>query len=284
MRHGTRGSSPPRSASWPTAGSGSAAPWPAPTPRRRTRGCSCSATIPSAPVPVIADAASMEYVLHRRLGDEIVIERPGARAHPPAPRRRPRGQRVPVRADHGRAGLPAAVPRAGGIPRLPARRPAARRGGGRSRGSNRRLADQGFDAATTRDRLAAYHRVENTYLSTFQALGGLGLVLGTVGLATVLLRNALERRREIALLRALGYRPRHVSGMLLAENAALLGLGVGAGLVAALVAVVPGGDAARRRVAAGGDRGGGGGGRSSPGWSRPSSPRAWCGARRCWPR
>ena len=59
----------------------------------------------------------------------------------------------------------------------------------------------------------------------------LGLVLGTVGLATVLLRNALERRREIALLRALGYRPGHVSGMLLAENAALLGLGVGAGLV-----------------------------------------------------
>jgi ABC-type antimicrobial peptide transport system permease subunit len=101
------------------------------------------------------------------------------------------------------------------------------------------LADQGFDAVTSRDRLAAYHRVENTYLSTFQALGGLGLVLGTVGLATVLLRNALERRREIALLRALGYRPGQISGMLLAENAALLGLGVGAGLVAAVVAVVP---------------------------------------------
>jgi putative ABC transport system permease protein len=101
------------------------------------------------------------------------------------------------------------------------------------------LAGQGLDAAPTRDRLAAYHRVENTYLSTFQALGGLGLVLGTVGLATVLLRNALERRREIALLRALGYRPGHVAWMLLAENAALLGAGVAAGLVAALVAVVP---------------------------------------------
>ena len=101
------------------------------------------------------------------------------------------------------------------------------------------LADQGFDVVTARDRLAAYHRVENTYLSTFQALGALGLLLGTVGLATVLLRNALERRREIALLRALGYRPGHVAGMLLAENATLLGLGVAAGLASALVAVVP---------------------------------------------
>ena len=39
--------------------------------------------------------------------------------------------------------------------------------------------------------------MENTYLSTFQTLGGLGLVLGTFGLAAVLLRNVLERRREL---------------------------------------------------------------------------------------
>ena len=50
--------------------------------------------------------------------------------------------------------------------------------------------------------------MENTYLSTFQTLGALGLLLGTVGLAAVLLRNALERRRELALLRAVGYRRR----------------------------------------------------------------------------
>ena len=52
------------------------------------------------------------------------------------------------------------------------------------------------------DRIAAFHRVENTYLSTFQSLGALGLLLGTAGLAAVLLRNVLERRRELALLRA----------------------------------------------------------------------------------
>ena len=65
----------------------------------------------------------------------------------------------------------------------------------------------GGDATSTAERLARFHRVENTYLSTFQTLGGLGLLLGTVGLATVLLRNVLERRRELALLAAVGYRP-----------------------------------------------------------------------------
>ena len=51
------------------------------------------------------------------------------------------------------------------------------------------LAEFGADAMSTAERLAEFHRVENTYLSTFQTLGGLGLLLGTVGLAAVLLRN-----------------------------------------------------------------------------------------------
>ena len=58
----------------------------------------------------------------------------------------------------------------------------------------------------TAERLAAYLSVENTYLTTFQALGGLGLVLGSLGMAVVLLRAIWERRAELALLRALGYR------------------------------------------------------------------------------
>ena len=75
-------------------------------------------------------------------------------------------------------------------------------------------------------RLAAFHRVENSYLETFRALGALGLLLGTVGLAAVLMRNVLERRRELALLRAVGYRPRHLAVMVLAENLFLLVVGL----------------------------------------------------------
>jgi len=81
--------------------------------------------------------------------------------------------------------------------------------------------------------------VENTYLSTFRSLGALGLVLGTVGLGAILLRNVLERRRELALLRAVGYRPRHLATMVLAENLLVLLLGLATGTVCALLAIVP---------------------------------------------
>jgi putative ABC transport system permease protein len=102
-----------------------------------------------------------------------------------------------------------------------------------------KLSDFGFDAIGTEEKLAGFHQVENTYLSTFQTLGGLGLLLGTLGLATVLLRNVLERRREMALMRAVGYRPSHLSLMVIAENALLLGCGLLTGVLCALLAIIP---------------------------------------------
>ncbi|HEV7891956.1 MAG TPA: ABC transporter permease [Pyrinomonadaceae bacterium] len=102
-----------------------------------------------------------------------------------------------------------------------------------------RLSDFGFDATSTSERLAGFHRVENTYLSTFQTLGGLGLALGTLGLAAVLLRNVLERRRELALLRAVGYNRHHFGLMIVAENALLLACGVLTGTLCALLAIAP---------------------------------------------
>jgi putative ABC transport system permease protein len=101
------------------------------------------------------------------------------------------------------------------------------------------LSDYGLDITTTSARLAAFHRVENTYLSTFQMLGGLGLVLGTVGLATIVLRNVLERRRELGLLRAVGYTRQHLGSMILAENLMLLAVGLLIGAGSALIAVTP---------------------------------------------
>ncbi|MCE9533132.1 MAG: ABC transporter permease [Planctomycetes bacterium] len=101
------------------------------------------------------------------------------------------------------------------------------------------LANYGFETTPTRDRVAAYLAVQNTYLTTFQLLGGFGLLLGVLGLAVVLLRSIWERRAELALLRALGYRVRALNGMVLAENGLLLVLGLGAGIFAALAAVTP---------------------------------------------
>jgi ABC-type antimicrobial peptide transport system permease subunit len=95
------------------------------------------------------------------------------------------------------------------------------------------------DAVTTSRRLEEFHKVENTYLSTFQALGALGLLLGTIGLATVMFRNVLERRRELALLRAVGYDRQRLAMMIVAEAAFLLGSGLVVGVVCAAVAIAP---------------------------------------------
>jgi ABC-type lipoprotein release transport system permease subunit len=101
------------------------------------------------------------------------------------------------------------------------------------------LSDYGFDVVSTPERLAAFHRVENTYLSTFQALGGLGLLLGTLGLGAVLLRNVMERRKQLALLRAVGYRPEHLRTLVIAENAFLLIAGTVIGTICAFIAIAP---------------------------------------------
>jgi ABC-type antimicrobial peptide transport system permease subunit len=103
----------------------------------------------------------------------------------------------------------------------------------------RELGDYGFAAETTGRRLADFLAVQNTYLSTFQSLGGLGLLLGTFGLAAVQLRNVLERRRELALMQATGFRRGTLAWMVMLENGFLLFGGLGIGVVAALVAVLP---------------------------------------------
>lgn len=97
----------------------------------------------------------------------------------------------------------------------------------------------GLEVTPTADRVSSYLAVQNTYLTTFQLLGGFGLLLGVVGLAVVLLRNVWERRSELALLRAMGYRLGTLNRLVFTENALLLLLGLGAGVVAALIAVAP---------------------------------------------
>ncbi len=81
--------------------------------------------------------------------------------------------------------------------------------------------------------------VQNTYLSTFQSLGALGLLLGTFGLGVAQLRSVLERRGELALLRSAGFRRGRLAELVLGENLVLLVGGLGIGCLAAAVAVLP---------------------------------------------
>lgn len=189
-------------------------------------------------IPVIVDANSLTYVLHRKLGDRFEMTADDGRTVP---------LRIvaalsdsifqsellmseehflrlfPHQEGYRWFGIDAPPDKASTVSAL----------------LEDRLSDFGFDAVGTAEKLAGYHQVENTYLSTFQTLGGLGLLLGTLGLATVLLRNVLERRQELALMRAVGYRGSHLSWMVFAENVLLLGCGLLTGCVCALLAIAP---------------------------------------------
>jgi hypothetical protein len=84
----------------------------------------------------------------------------------------------------------------------------------------RGLRSAGVEFVAAADRLNAFNAVQNTYLGTFQLLGGLGLILGSVGLGILVLRNVLERRGELALLLAVGFRTSAIRRMVLGAMAA----------------------------------------------------------------
>jgi ABC-type lipoprotein release transport system permease subunit len=199
-------------------------------------------------VPAIADANSMTYVLHRRVGEDFVLEH----VRDPQTGQPLRLRLVAALADSMFQSeliiseeqflrLFAREPSAGGyrVFLIGAAQAQPQPAGETVGALEEALSVYGFDVVSAAERLAAFHRVENTYLSTFQALGGLGLLLGTFGLAAVLLRNVLERRRELALLRAVGFRQRDLVVMIAAENLLLLMLGLVAGTVTALLAIAP---------------------------------------------
>jgi len=189
-------------------------------------------------IPVIGDANSLTYVLHLKLGDEMVLNRSTGAV---------RLKVVGALADSvfqsellmAEKNFLRLFPEEQGHRFFLIETPSSARAGDIAAILEDRLSDYGFDVVPTGERLAEFHRVENTYLSTFQLLGGLGLVLGTMGLAAVLLRNVLERRRELALLRAVGYNSSHFALMIIAENAFLLFCGLATGTLCALLAVAP---------------------------------------------
>jgi putative ABC transport system permease protein len=101
------------------------------------------------------------------------------------------------------------------------------------------LIDYGIEITPTSQRLATFNSVENTYLTVFMALSGLGFIIGTIGLGIVLLRNVYERRPELALLLSLGYSRKQVFSIVFTENFYLLVTGFCIGLLAAFVGILP---------------------------------------------
>jgi ABC-type lipoprotein release transport system permease subunit len=209
---------------------------------------------PDGAVPVIGDANSLEYVMHLKVGEDWFLERDGREAlklRVVAALADSLFQRELLMSEQNFKRL---FPEQEGYRFFLFDVPVGR-ASELLQVLEDRLTDEGLDVSFTAEQLAGFHRVENTYLSTFQFLGGLGLLLGTLGLSVVLLRNVLERRRDLGVLRAVGYTPRHLATIVAGENVFLLLSGTAIGAASALLAILP-------AIA-------------SRGWRLPSSSTGW---------
>jgi putative ABC transport system permease protein len=83
-----------------------------------------------------------------------------------------------------------------------------------------------FSLTTQDDMLASLDRILGTLTIAIAALGGISLLVGAVGILTIMTTTVGERTAEIGLLRAIGATPRQVLGLFLTE-AALLSLAGG---------------------------------------------------------
>lgn len=189
-------------------------------------------------VPAIVDATSLQWTLHKRLGDELELVDGRGRPF--------RARVVATLADSilqgdvliSEARFETLFPDEVGHRAFLIDAPPARAADLALRLA-RALADEGMTLVPTHERLDLLHGVQNTYLAIFQALGGLGLVLGSIGLLALVLRTAVERRAELALLRALGFSRFELRLLFLGEQGGLVWAGLGLGALAGLLVVLP---------------------------------------------
>lgn len=95
--------------------------------------------------------------------------------------------------------------------------------------------DAGVTIQPTLERLRSLSAVQNTFLAAFQALGTLGLLLGTAGVAAAQIQGVLERIGTFGLLGAVGFPPARLRAIVLLETCFMVGLGLAAGALAGAV-------------------------------------------------
>lgn len=104
---------------------------------------------------------------------------------------------------------------------------------------NTRFENWGITLQPAGDKLASFFSVTNTYLSVFTVLGGFGMILGIIGLGFVLIRNYNLRKKEFALMMAVGFSESSIRRTIFREQILILAAGVLTGLVSAIIATLP---------------------------------------------
>ena len=217
--------------------------WRRPMRNAPTRGCCSTATFDDGAVPAIADATSLQYVLHAGVGDTFSIDiggdAPLKLRFVGALRDSVLQGELMIAEEH----FMQAVSRAAGLSLLSDRRSVGDDGEqarGARRGRRARAAtvrDATRSARPSGSRRFTASRTPTSRRSRRSA--GSGCCSARLGSRRSCSATSLERRRELALLRAVGYGQSRLSLVVLAEAALLLGAGLGAGAVSAAFAVAP---------------------------------------------
>jgi putative ABC transport system permease protein len=88
-----------------------------------------------------------------------------------------------------------------------------------------------FTLTTQEDMLRTLSKILNVLTAAVGALGGISLLVGGVGIVTIMTIAVTERTNEIGLLKALGARERTILGIFLGEAVALSAVGGAFGLI-----------------------------------------------------
>jgi putative ABC transport system permease protein len=88
----------------------------------------------------------------------------------------------------------------------------------------------GINVSRPSDALEARAAAKGQFTTLLLGLGAVALLVGTIGIANIMVISVLERRGEIGLRRALGATRRHIAVQFLTESALLAAIGGVAGL------------------------------------------------------
>jgi putative ABC transport system permease protein len=102
-------------------------------------------------------------------------------------------------------------------------------------GLRKELILYGFYAIVVEEILQDILEVQNNFFNLFNAFLSLGLIIGIVGLGIVTLRSVYERRHEIGMMRAIGFKRFGVVSAFLGESTFIAGSGLVIGAILGIV-------------------------------------------------
>ena len=89
------------------------------------------------------------------------------------------------------------------------------------------------------DVIGDFFKVENTYMSLFALLGGLGLIMGNIILGLTVIRNCQSQTREYAIMRSLGFTSKVLKYFIIKTYLIPVCIGIAIAVISALYSVWP---------------------------------------------